>query len=752
MIVRSDHEGILGLCEAALPHESLCNTKVPSPHPSLPARRDHPLRSRARSEGRGQGEGCGYAAIRPYRRICIRPATCILILAAAFWPSAHLVADDQVDPADTDTLRVLGDEVNGTPPAKMLYAFLLGEAQKHFDARRQAIDQLHTPDDIQRRQSDLRAKFIESLGGFPEKTALNARVVGTLSGTGFRVEKVIYESRPNHHVTALLYLPEKRDARRQGARTDAPRIPGVLVPCGHSTNGKASELYQRMCILLAQNGMAALCYDPIGQGERYQLLDDRGKPRVPGSTTEHSLAGVGALLVGWQTASYRIWDGIRSMDYLASRPEVDAGRLGCTGNSGGGTLTAYLMALDERIVAAAPSCYMTSLERLFATIGPQDAEQNITGQVAFGMDHADYITMRAPRPTLLCIGTQDYFDYRGAWTSFREAKLIYGALGHGERVDLFEYNDKHGFSKPRREAAMRWLRRWLLHADDAPEEQESPVFTDEQAQCTPSGQVLAEFRGDSVFDINATRAKALAERRKPAGNRSEADLRDVVRKRIALPNELPVATRREAGTIQRDGYRVTKIVFETEPGVIVPALAFSAHAQSQPQNQRVIYLNGAGMAADAAPGGAIEQLARSGHSVLALDLRGWGETSPEKPYGPERFFGSDDKEAFLGLHLARPLLGQRVLDVLSILQAESNQAAAERFIVGIGSAGPIALHAALFDARITKVELKGSIDSWTDVVNTPLSANQLCNAVPGALIDYDLTDLQSIVRSRRAEP
>ena len=91
------------------------------------------------------------------------------------------------------------------------------------------------------------------------------------------------------------------------------------------------------------------------------------------------------------------------------------------------------MALDDRIVAAAPSCYITSLERLFATIGPQDAEQNITGQVAFGMEHADYVTMRAPQPTLICVGTRDFFDIQGAWTTFREAKLLYGMLGHGER-------------------------------------------------------------------------------------------------------------------------------------------------------------------------------------------------------------------------------------------------------------------------------------------------------------------------------
>src|SRR5205814_1848409 len=178
---------------------------------------------------------------------------------------------------------------------------------------------------------------------------------------------------------------------------------------------------------------------------------DKGLPGITSMTSEHTMVGVGALLVGRSTASYRIWDGIRSLDYLASRPEIDAKHLGCTGSSGGGTLTSYLMALDDRIVAAAPSCYITSLERLFATIGPQDAEQNITGQVAFGMEHADYLTMRAPRPTLICAASRDFFDIQGTWASFREAKRAYGLLSYAERVDLVESDSGHGFPKPQRE-------------------------------------------------------------------------------------------------------------------------------------------------------------------------------------------------------------------------------------------------------------------------------------------------------------
>ncbi len=645
--------------------------------------------------------------------------------------------------ADEDELRVLRDGVGPAEPSKMLYSFLVAEAGKHFDRRRAAVAELKTPEDVERRQRELRAKFIESLGGFPKRTPLNPRVAGTLRGDGFRAEKVIYESRPNHHVTAALYLPDGK-----------PPFPGVLVPCGHSANGKAAEAYQRACILLAKNGLAALCYDPIGQGERSQLLNADGKPLIAGSTTEHSLVGVGALLVGRQTASYRIWDGIRSLDYLASRPDIDATRLGCTGNSGGGTLTAYLMALDDRIVAAAPSCYITSLERLFATIGPQDAEQNITGQVAFGMEHADYVTMRAPRPTLICVGTQDFFDITGAWTTFREAKLTYGLLGHGERVDLFEYNDKHGFSRPRREAAMRWMRRWLLGKDDAPVETDFPIFTDEELQCTKSGQVLADLKGKSVFEFNAERSQELSrERAKHAAPRNRDELRQTVRRLLAVPSEIPAAQCRELDTVKRDGYTITKLIFGTERGIVVPALAFSAHESSSPRGSTVVYLHGDGKSADAAPGGSIEKLGRSGFPVLALDLRGMGETAPGKPSSTGRnYFGVDNKELFLSLHVARPLLGQRVLDVLAILKSQPTPAPHGYQIIGVGSAGPIALHVAALDERIKRVELQHSIVSWSAVVESPISVNQLANVIPAALASYDLPDLSGLIAPRELVP
>jgi dienelactone hydrolase len=605
---------------------------------------------------------------------------------------------------------------------KALYQFLLKQAQQHFDARRATVAGLKSPDDIRQRQVELKAKFVAALGGFPDKTPLNAKVTGTLNGDGFRVAKVIYESRPDHHVTANLYLPAG-----QGP------FPGVLVPCGHSANGKAADAYQHACILLAKHGFVVLCYDPIGQGERLQLLDANNKPGIKGSTTEHSLIGIGALLVGSSTATYRIWDGMRSLDYLASRPEVDPQRLGCTGNSGGGTLTAYLMALDDRIACAAPSCYITSLERLFATLGPQDAEQNITGQVAFGMEHADYITMRAPRPTLIDTATYDFFDIQGSWTTFREASLIYAKLGHGERVALFEYPDKHGFSQPRREAALRWLRRWLQGKDDAPVEGKQTLFTDEQLQCTRSGQVLEDLKGRSAFQLNAQAALGMAPQRAKFAGRSDAQRGAAIRKLLGLPEE------------KGAGYKVPLpaapglLQITARDGFTLPAwLEGTVSAQ-----HAVIYVSDEDVADKGAHARALSYVDKN-RALLRLAPRGLGATAPAPASGKPAHFGSTMKEAFLSLHLDRPLLGQRVDDVLAAMRMFPG----DIHLVGVGEAAPVVLHAAALEPRVKQITLETGVVSWANVVNTPLSYQQLASVVPGVLNVYDLSDLAATLAPR----
>jgi dienelactone hydrolase len=623
-----------------------------------------------------------------------------------------------------------GAGVADRSPSEMLKSYLLDQARIQFDARRKAIGAIKTPADVERRQKEMRAFFLASLGDLPERTPLNPRVVGTLTRDGYRVEKVIFESRPKHHVTGNLYLPE----------ANGP-VPGVLLPCGHSDNGKAQESYQRICILLARNGMAVLCYDPIGQGERFQLLDSGGKPVIRG-TTEHTMAGLGAILVGRQLASFRIWDGFRALDYLASRPEVDPDRLGCTGNSGGGTMTAYLMALDDRIRVAAPSCYITSLERLFATIGPQDAEQNITGQVAAGMEHADFATMRAPRPTLFSVGTRDFFDIQGSWDTFREVKLIFGRLGFGERVELFESDEEHGFTRPRRVATARWMKRWLLKKDEALEEPDFPISTDAELQCTRSGQVLKDFQDVSVFDFNRERDRELRKDREAAHTRLTADaFRLEVKKRLGLADwKRKGAPVRSERTLASNSWR-----FSVDPGIVISATEVDHPGASR--DFPILIIVGSDSKEDL-PESLAKEVFRNHRRVVRFDLRGFGSKaqSTASP-GRDSPFGTDWREAFVALSINRPLLGQRTAELLSILDAISAELPAETSkgfeVIGVGGSGPAVLHAAVLDDRglIKKVALVHSLVSWSNIIEKGLSRDQLGNVLPGVLELYDLPDL-----------
>ncbi len=398
-------------------------------------------------------------------------------------------------------------KIEGGSPTGMMHRYLLRQAEHAAMRWKVDYEKRKTPEAIAAYQNGLRRICLEALGGLPARTPLAPQVVGVVSRPGYRVEKIIFQSQPKHYVTALLFLPEAGHFK--------PPYPGVLVPCGHALPAKGHPEYQSMGALLALNGMAALVYDPIDQGERGQYLGKGGWPNLWGCAG-HTMVGMGAILLGRNTARFEIWDGVRAIDYLQSRAEVNPRRIGCTGNSGGGTQTSYLMALDDRIRAAAPSCFLTSLPRLLATIGPQDAEQNIFGQLAIGLDHADWIMMRAPSPVLLCAATHDFFDLAGTWDTFRYAKRLYTRMGAAERVELMENDAPHNYNTIQREAVARWMSRWLLGKNQVIREPQLTLLTEREFQCTPDGKVMSLPGARSVYDLNEDYENELAQRRASA--------------------------------------------------------------------------------------------------------------------------------------------------------------------------------------------------------------------------------------------
>jgi len=690
---------------------------------------------------------------------------CVLAAWALFVRLGVVAADDDMT-------------VLSNAPGKQLELMLMRQLYEHLDRRLEAYTAIKSRADCEKWQRERREFFLKQIGGLPERTPLNAQVVGTLQGDGYRVEKVLFESRPNHHVTANLYLPV----------TKGP-YPGVLIPCGHSHTGKAAGGYQRTSILLARNGIAALCYDPIGQGERYQSLDfehdhetfasvsyrlETPHPRVRFlCTVEHTMMGVGCILLGTNTAQYRIWDGMRAIDYLQSRDDILADKIGCAGNSGGGTLTAYLMALDDRIIAAAPACYLTTFRRLIETKGAQDAEQNIFGQIAFGMDEPDYVMMRAPNPTLICASTRDAtFDIGGTWDLFRQSKRFYARLGFPERVELNEADVPHGMYLQHREAIARWMHRWLLRTDKVirevdPKTLPDPIsdkelrtlsegdWTKEQLYCTPEGQALLMKGENSIFEINASIERKLREQRRAAWKKLNTDQRrELVRKTIGPLAVVKPASTKTIGTIQRDGYQIEKLILAGgEDQLALPGLLFIPETVSK---SPVLFLHGISMKAEAQPGGRCEQLVKRGHIVLSAELSGIGETETghdKRDYGRGRF-GRDVQEIYLAYLMGRSFVGMRTRDVFRwsnyLSQYGSNEKPQPIQLIATGEAAIPSLHAAALEpSRFESVRLTGMIRSWAEVVAAPESMNQLVNAVHGVLRDYDLPHLVELASNDR---
>jgi cephalosporin-C deacetylase-like acetyl esterase len=635
----------------------------------------------------------------------------------------------------------------------MLDRYLTEIAAQFWESRMMQLNSISSPDQVAARQAAVRAKILAMLGPFPPRTPLNPRITGSFLRNGYRVENVLFESRPGNYVTANLYIPTE---------SGAGPFPAILGSCGHSNNGKASTVYQRVFAGLAKLGFVVLVYDPPGQGERFlyfdpQLSESVLHPEWP-TTVEHTMAGIQCLLTGSNAANYFVWDGIRGIDYLLSRPEVDPDRIGATGNSGGGTLTAYIAAVDERVKVAVPSCYITRWDRLWTTIGPQDSEQCLIPFISEGLDFSDFIISFAPKPYLVNTAIRDFFPILGARASVAEGRRIYELLGSPDNLDIFEADDEHGYTRPRREAAYQWLGEHLLGLSGPWDEAPLNPEPDHLLQVTSSGQVSTEFPGsETVGSLNAAFSRTL---RTPSSGFEDHDafikfkdgLVSEVRTRALYSTPSVPLSIQDYGSSTSDGMHVQLLAFDVEPGITLPVLLARPASQEPASGRPVIYLSDGAKTQDL--GTDIRSLVEAGHIVLAPDLRGQGETAR----GGERndrfadWFSPDYVIAMKALMVGRSLVGMRTVDIMrSIDLLESITPGSPKGVIAMAkrSASVPLLHAATVDERITELIIEGGLISWQDVVDGTFHRRQLDNVVNGALQAYDLPELAAALAPRR---
>jgi dienelactone hydrolase len=666
-------------------------------------------------------------------------------------------AQSAAKPADTSEAKRL-EPLNRFP--RMVQEYFVHRVRAIEEAGNERRAKLKTKADAEAYVRDVRAKIQQCFGPWPEKTPLNPRITGVVERDTYNVEKLIFESRPGFLVTANLYVPKGRPFP----------LPAVVGTCGHSDNGKASELYQSFAQGLARMGYVVLLYDPLGQGERLQYVDQKLQPRIGFGTREHLQAGNQQFLVGEFVGSWRAWDGIRALDYLLTRKEVDPRHLGVTGNSGGGTMTTWLCGVEPRWTMAAPSCFVTTFRRNLENELSADTEQCPPHALALGLDHADFLIAMAPKPVLLMGKEKDYFDARGLEEAYRRVKHVYQLLGAEQNVDLFIGPTYHGYSQENREAMYRWFN-GATKISDATSEPPLTIEKDETLLCTPHGQV-AELGSRSVFSFTAEKAKSLVGGRpSPTGSA----LQDAVLNTLGHPTPLagdtwlrrgdfaPGSTapdfrilRPRSGRDYPTPYALSYAV-ETEPGVlaIVHRLSNERLYSRPPRgaSRAVLYVAHRSSDAELREEPLVRELlkAEPQSAFFACDVRGVGDSRPDtgnadsflNPYGSDYFY------AIHSLMLDYPYVGQKTHDVLRVLAWLASYGHSEIHLAAKGWGALPAAFAALFSGQVTQVTLKNALTSYQDVAESERYEWPLSALAPNVLAAFDLPDCYRALQSKK---
>ncbi len=620
-----------------------------------------------------------------------------------------------------------------------------------------AKESITTADDVRARAHHVRQTFLDSLGGIPQsEEPLNAVSSGVVRRDGYAIEKIMYQSQPRVYVPSLLYVPDRL----------AEEAPAVLFLCGHAREAKAYPEYQRVCHDLAINGFVVLAIDPTGQGERVTHYNpDSGAMPIPWGTTEHSYQGLQCVLTGTNIARYFLFDAMRGIDYLASRTEVDASRLGVTGNSGGGTQTTLLcMAGDERVKAAIPCTYVTSREHYYVTGQAQDAEQLQFGMTRDGINFDDMFLPFAPRPLLIGAVESDFFTPEGTVITHERLRAFYRILGHEDHVECVFAPGTHSYCRELREAAVNWFRSHLMGAEPdfqtAPDSA-IPVSPDAELWCTSKGHVLTDYPdGLTPFHLNL----AIVPERPTAPD--AATLRNAVIDTLAIRERIESPERlcpRAVKTRESRGMQAHSVFLVSERNVMVAGCL--VHRAGVSPAEVLIEL---------APGGtnaldlhieAARELLDEGKGLFVFDVRGTGAVesvtiNPHDQGLPGLHYHTENRLAYDAYCIGESLLGMRVYDVLRAAQYLREVPGIER--LGIRARGLQqslwAYLAAALDSSLESVSVENLIPSFEAIARTALYTTAFTPAsmLHGVLERFDLPDLMLLFEGRdvrvREEP
>jgi len=292
-----------------------------------------------------------------------------------------------------------------------------------------------------------------------EKCPLDPKITGVIHMDGYTIENTVIQSMPGYYVPVNVYVPDRKTGK----------MPAILVPMGHWPEGKRYKDIQILCANFALRGIVTAVFDPICQGERDMFPEVHSEKLGDDmwAVMQHLIPGIQCYLLGENLQSYFVWDGMRVIDYLCSRQDVDSERIGCTGQSGGGTQTQYLSVLDDRIKVASPIQSTTKPLWTMRETGVGDSEQSPFGRdVDFTLDIPDSFWAVFPKPLMLNIGLRDMFALSGLRHVEAEINALYSMHGKGERFAVYDDDCEHVITSKIRKNAYKWFTRWFFNEEN----------------------------------------------------------------------------------------------------------------------------------------------------------------------------------------------------------------------------------------------------------------------------------------------
>ncbi len=620
---------------------------------------------------------------------------------------------------------------------RMVHRYFMEQVQKAEEKSLKFKLSLKTKEDAENYQKITRKKIQASFGPFPEKTPLNPRITKTTLRDGYQIENIIFESRPDFPVTANLYMPTNRNQK----------IPGVIGTCGHSLTGKGEKAYQSFAQGLARQGYACLIYDPIGQGERIQYADEHLKSRIGVGVREHLHAGNQQFLVGEFLGLWRAWDGIRALDYLLSRDEIDPNHIGVTGNSGGGTMTTWLCGLEDRWTMGAPSCFVTTFRRNMQNELPADTEQCPPKAIELGLDHDDFIAMMAPNPVVILAKEKDYFDVRGSLEAYHRLKHLYKLLGAEENVSIFIGPTTHGFSIENREAMYRCFNK-ATGVSNMTKEPELKIESIETLTCSPKGQV-ASLKPRTIYSFTKEKSQQLANNRGEVSGEKLIKSINKTLKLQSLPGKINYRIPRAKSIASYPRKYVSNYLVETEKGI--DAVVYRLRNEmvySRPQansEQALLYISDLSSDSELREDQFIREIVKTNTEAdfYSCDVRGIGDSKPNTCGGADSYFSAYGNDFFYSIYaqmLNRPYVGQRTFDVLVVLKWLEEIGYKNIHLIGKGWGALPATFASVLSSSVNQVTLKNPLTSYTDIAESEIYHWPLSSLLMGVLEEFDLPD------------